>query len=132
MLQRQGESGGFGCCVCKQAVLQHAGRTLGGILQKHNSTAALFLPWPASSSAPCKGHPVQGHKDVLVVCRRQKTCWGAQGCAPTPLKKGCVRFNERNERAPAHLPARSALLESQLDSVPLLNKYLLNLLLIMF
>lgn len=49
-----------------------------------------------------------------------------------PLKKGCVRFNERNEWAPARLPARSPLLESQLDSVPLLNKYLLNLLLIMF
>lgn len=31
-----------------------------------------------------------------------------------PLKKGCARFNERNEWA----PARSPLLESQLDSVP--------------
>lgn len=49
-----------------------------------------------------------------------------------PLKKGCVGFNERNEWAPARLPARSPLLESQLDSVPLLNKYLLNLLLTMF
>lgn len=133
MLQRQGREEGLGavsgsrlCCSTR------AGRW------------EAFC-WSTTAQLPC--FPSLDHQQL---CSLQGTpCTGTQGCPwclqkakymlgecrvvlLLPLKKGCVRFNERNEWAPARLPACSPLLESQLDSVPLLNKYLLNLLLTMF
>lgn len=120
------ERGGFGCCVCAAAHGQDAGRHSAEAQQQ----SCPDPPWLPSSSrvTPCTG--TQGCPWCL---QRAKYMPGEHRVMLLPpLKKGCVRFNERNEWAPARLPARSPLLESQLDSVPLLNKYLLNLLLTMF
>lgn len=67
------------CCAWEQAVL------LGGILQKHSCTAALFPP-AHQQLCSLQGHPGQGHKHVLGVCRGQK------GCAPAPLEKGLCKI----------------------------------------
>lgn len=82
---------------------------------------------------PLQGTPCTGTRGCPWCLQRAKYMLGEHRVVLLPpLKKGCVGFNEWNEWAPARLPARSPLLESQLDSVPLLNKYLLNLLLTMF
>lgn len=56
-----------------RAVLQHAAGTLGGILQKQNSTAAQGdmkgLSQATSSSAVCVGDNRQGHEDAFDVYR---------------------------------------------------------------
>lgn len=89
---------------------------------------------PGSSAAwPFTGEILHMDTNMPVVFTESKIrTWGAQDCVSDPSKKGCVRLKKKNELVLACLHALFPLLQSQLDSVSLLNKYLLNLLLTTF
>lgn len=121
-----------------RAALQHTARTLGGILQKQNSTAAVgdtegTEPEPLSSSALCQGDAARGRGRALGVCRGTNMWLGSAALCFCLLPKSSVYRSERR-MSRLSLACMLALfsLQSQLDSVLLLNKYLLNLLLTTF
>lgn len=89
---------------------------------------------PGSSAAwPFIGETLHmGTNMPLVFTGSKIRTWGAQDCVSDPSKKGYIRLEKKNELVLACLYALFPLLQSQLDSVPLLNKYLLNLLLTTF
>lgn len=133
MLQRQGEQEGLGAVSGAGCAAAHA---RAGRWEAFCRSTTARLPWsPPAHQQLCslRETPCTGTQGCPWCLQRAKYVPGEHRAALlAPLKKRCVRFNEQNEWAPARLPARSPLLESQLDSVPLLNKYLLNLLLTMF
>lgn len=118
-----------------RAALQHTARTLGGILQKQNSTAAVgdtegTEPEPLSSSALCQGDAARGR--ALGVCRGTNMWLGSAALCFCLLPKSSVYCSERMSRLSLACMLALFSLQSQLDSVLLLNKYLLNLLLTTF
>lgn len=118
-----------------RAALQHTVRTLGGILQKQNSTAAVgdtegTEPEPLSSSALCQGDAARGR--ALGVCRGTNMWLGSAALCFCLLPKSSVYCSERMSRLSLACMLALFSLQSQLDSVLLLNKYLLNLLLTTF
>ena len=118
-----------------RAALHHTVRTLGGILQKQNSTAAVGIVEgtelePLSSSALCQGDAACGRGRALGVCRGANMRQGSAALCFCLLPNSAVYDSER--RMSRFLLACMLALfsvQSQLDSVLLLNKYLLNLLL---
>lgn len=120
-----------------RAALQHTVRTLGGILQKQNSTAAVgdtegTEPEPLSSSALCQGDATRGRGRALGVCRGTNMWLGSAALCFCLLPKSSVYCSERMSRLSLACMLALFSLQSQLDSVLLLNKYLLNLLLTTF
>lgn len=100
-----------------RALLQHAAGTLGGILQKQNSTAALGDARGRSQDhqglGPPWGRPCPWTRICPWCSPRAKYALGEHGIVLLPPSKtGCVRFKMRNELVLTCLPAASPLLQS--------------------
>lgn len=109
-----------------RALLQHAVRTLGGIQQKQNSTAALRDARGQSQGCqrlgPLSGRPCTWTQICPCCLQRAKYALGEHRIVLLPpSKKGCVRFKKKNELVLPCLPALSPLPAKSIRFCPIVK-----------